>query len=468
MINFRFVAITAILILMYWFSTHPIKAKQTNNVQQPQEMTEVILSVDEEIPAYDVNFEQALNLAIDNNNKFNMQKEQTRVYKIKAQKSALNFLPQLNTSMTWDYQSNIQKLGEDDVIDIPFIGPISLAGFLYDEHWKRYNSVTATQPVTGLYRIYHYRRMADLSFDKAILEEERSKDNLALSVYYYYFSVLLAKYQLEAYEKNVKELESYHKIAHARYEEGSSIKRDAQKVEVELDNARYQVFVKQNEYKNKLNKLKNVLGIPQNCILEISSKVKPLKNELPEAEAIKIALENNEKIKQLELDIKIARHAKKEQYGRYIPDFNVRATYFNQSGMEYMPKNNFMLSFNMNFVFFDWGKRELSIKEKQHEINITELNLKDYLENLEIEVKNKYSKVLEAEMLTKVSENAMELAKKNVEISSLRYQTGLQLITDVLSDQSQLSKARASYYQALFNEQTSIAELKQAMGILSD
>lgn len=454
---------------MYWIFALPTLPQENSPPSSQEisaEVSEVELNLEKKPVSYNINFEQAMNLAIENNNRFNMQKEQTRIYKIKATKSMLNFLPQLNTSMTWDYQSNIQKLGEDDVIDIPFIGPVSLGGFLYDENWKRYNSVSATQPITGMYRIYHWRRIAELSFEKALLEEELSRDNLALNVYYYYFSVLLAKYQLEAYETNVKELKTYYKIALARYEEGSAIKRDAQKVQVELDNATYQVFVKENEYKNKLNKLKNVLGIPQNSILDINTTVPPLKNELPEEEALQTGLVNNEKIKQLELDIKIAQHAKKEEYGKYIPDFNVRATYFNQSGSEYMPNNNFMLSFNMDFEFFDWGKRELTIKEKQHEINISELNLKDYLENLQIEIKEKYSKVLEAEMLTKVSKNAVELAKKNVEISSLRYQTGLQIITDVLSDQSELSKARASYYQSLFNEQTSIAELKQAMGIL--
>lgn len=470
MLNLGYLKRLILLLLLSVFLCNSAYSQETQDPTQENtsvdEASEVFLNLASPQEEYNLTLEEAMNVAMENNSKFNIQKEQSKIFKIRAQQSALDFLPILNTTMQWDYQSNIAKIGQDDVIDIPFVGPVTFGGFLYDEKWKRYNSVVASQPITGLYRIYHWRRIAALSFDKAMLEEELAADNLALSVYYYYFNVLHSKYQLEADEQNVQELESYHKTAFARYEEGSSIKRDAQKVQVELDNARYKVFVSQNELKNKTNKMKNILGIPQNSSLTVNPSFENLSNSLPESEAIQVALENNQKIKQYEIDIKIAQHSKKEQFGRYIPDFNVNATYFNQSGMEYMPKNDFMLSFNMDFKFFDWGKRELSIKEKQHEINQANLNLKDYLENLEIDIKEKYSKVEEAEMLTEVSKKAVELAKKNVEISSLRYQTGLQLITDVLSDQSQLSKARANYYQALFNEQIAIAELKKAMGVL--
>jgi outer membrane protein TolC len=468
--SLRNLIIAAITINLYCFAinfTLAEEIQQTVKENQPQEIvSEVLLNLEEEPQVYSLNLEESLNLAMDNNNQFNIQKEETKIYKIKAQKSALSFLPHLSATMSLDYQSNIAKIGEDDTIRIPGIGPISLAGFMYDDHWKRYNAVSATQPVTGMYRLYHWRRIASLSFEKALLEEELAGEKLALNVYYYYFKVLLSKYQLEAYQKNVHELETYQKIAQARFDEGSSIKRDVQKIQVELDSSRYNVFVKENEYKNSLNRLKNILGIPQNSILEINQSFENLSNTLPEEEAIRQAIENNQKIKQLELDVKIATHAKKEQFGRYIPEVNVSTTYFNQSGMDYMAKNDFLLSINMEFNFFDWGKRELSIKQKQHEINQASLNLKDYLENIEIEIKEKYSKVQEAKMLTDVSENAVRLAEKNVEISSLRYKNGLQIIADVLSDQSQLSKARADYYQALFNEQAAIAELKQAMGIL--
>lgn len=458
------------LLLIYSISTNCLaQTKQEPlNIQEnlkQTNLTEITLPEENTPVNYDLNLEDSINMALDNNSIFNIQKKQTKIYKIKATKTTLDFLPTLNTGMQLSYQTEIADLATGGMT-VPGVGLISFSGFQVEENWKRENNVSATQTLTGLYRKYHLKRMADLSFDKALLEEEYSAQNTTLKVYNMYFDILADKYQIKALQENVDELQSYYDLAQARYEEGTALDRDVQKVEVELDNSKYAIYVKQNDLINKLDWFKNILGLNQQDNVNILDIYNEQDSSIALEDATKTALLNNQKLKQANIDIRIAKHNKKETYSRYIPDFDVSASYLNQTGADFYPENNFTVAFNMNFEFFDWGKRELTIKERQLEIEQAKLYLQDLVDTIQIDVKDKYNKIKEAQMLLNISEKNVDLSKRNVEISSERYKVGMEIISEVLKDQSELSQARSDYYQALYEKQKNIAQLKQAMGIL--
>jgi len=211
-----------------------------------------------------------------------------------------------------------------------------------------------------------------------------------------------------------------------------------------------------------------LLGLSLDDVLVIDTRFDSFSELEPLDGLQKLAIENNQKIKQQEINIKLAKHSKKLSYGSYIPDVNFNLNYLNQSGDDFMPKNNLIMGFNMDFEFFDWGKREIKIKEKQLQVEQSELMLKDYIQDVKIAVQKKYNRIIETRKLIEKSFKAVDLAKTNFDITSTRYNVGYALLTDVLSDQADLATARSDYYKALFKEQTAIAELKQVLGELID
>ncbi|MGD9581663.1 MAG: TolC family protein, partial [Vampirovibrionia bacterium] len=428
-------------------------------------LSEITLDNNIQPANYDLNLENSINMALDNNSIFNIQKKQTKDYKLEATKTLLDFLPTLSTAMQLSYQVNTANLSSSNMI-IPGLGMVTMPSYQVEDNWKRQNTVSAIQNITGLYRKYHAKKIADLSFEKAILEEEYSKQNTASKVYNVYFDILADKYQIKALEESIKELESYYELASERYKEGTALDRDAQKVEVELDSSKYAHFVKQNDLNNKLNWFKNILGLNQQDNINIIESYTEQDTNLSSEDAVKTAIENNKKLQQAGINIKIAKHAKKETYSRYIPEFDINTSYLNQQGDDFYPQNNFAVAFNMNFEFFDWGKRVLTIKQRQLEVEQAQLYEKDTLEALEIDVKDKFNKIKEAAMLIDVSKKNVELSQRNVEISSGRYKVGMEIMSEVLKDQSELSHARSDYYYALYNKQKTITNLKQAMGVL--
>jgi outer membrane protein TolC len=422
----------------------------------------------QEVPVtnYELTLESTLNLALENNSLFNIQKKESKIYSLRATKSTLDYLPDMNIAMRYGYSTQIASIGTDTTFVIPGVGPLTFAGFKVEDRWKRRNTVRASQPLTVLYEIYHRNKIVHLSFDKALLEEEYAANTLALNIYQTFFHILTLKYQIEAGENNITELESIHQLAQSRYEEGFSLLRDVQKVELELDYAKHTLMMKQNDLQESLNYLKKLSGLSLKDTLTIDAAFTPFKVPVALEELQTIAVENNQRLKVEELNIKIARHSKKEAYGAYIPDIYFDTTYVNQSGDEFLPKNNLVMSFNMDFNFFDWGKRELTIKERQLQIEQRQLAYKNYIDEIQLEVEKKFNKVEEARNLIDTTLKAVELAKNNFDITANRYKVGMALMTDVLSDQSDLAQARAEYYRALFGEQSAMAELKQSMGLL--
>lgn len=443
-----------------------VKEESVKVEKQSNDFTEVVLNADKAPENFNVNLEQALNMALENNSLFNIQKKQTKIYKIRAVKSALNFLPVMNTALKYSYQPEVGDMGSNSTYEIPGVGLIDFGDIPIEDNWKRQFTVSATQPILGLYRKYHIRRMADLTFEKALLEESGSGQSLANNVYSTYFDLLASQYQLEALKESVKELQAHYDLAFNRYKHGTALKRDAQKVEVSLERAKYNVLVKGYDIFSYKNRLKSLLNLSQNDSIEVSNTYKPLVEELDYEKAVRLAIENNKRLQQMGIDINIARHAKKESYSRYIPDFDISLSYINQAGNDFMPANNMLLSFNMNYDFFDWGQRELTIKERRLQLEQANLAYNDYYQNLEVDVKDAINDVKEAKKLIEVSEKNVELAKTNVDISSNRYKVGLELISDVLTDQQDLSRARFKYYKALFDKEKSIVQLKEIMGIL--
>src|SRR3989339_1243491 len=140
--------LTILLLLLVSTAISDCFAEDTNDPavnNDPKQVNLSEISLPEEATStnYDLNLEDSINFALDNNSIFNIQKKQTNIYKIKATKTILDFLPTLNTGMKLGYQTNIADL-DTGGMTIPGVGLVSFTGFQVEQNWKRENNVSAT------------------------------------------------------------------------------------------------------------------------------------------------------------------------------------------------------------------------------------------------------------------------------------------------------------------------------------
>lgn len=83
-----------------------------------------------------------------------------------------------------------------------------------------------------------------------------------------------------------------------------------------------------------------------------------------------------------------------------------------------------------------------------------------------VEVDNALSLLREAEQKLTVAEKAVAQSEETLRIEELKYRAGAGTITDVLLSESAMSLANANYYQALYDYNSAITEIKKATGTI--
>ncbi|MEG1160133.1 MAG: TolC family protein, partial [Acidaminococcaceae bacterium] len=86
-------------------------------------------------------------------------------------------------------------------------------------------------------------------------------------------------------------------------------------------------------------------------------------------------------------------------------------------------------------------------------------------DNVQLDVRNSYLNLKEAEKRISTSYVAVAKAEEDYHIAQVRYQAGVGTNTDVIDAQVALTQAKTNYVQALYDYNTSNATLERAMGI---
>ncbi len=235
--------------------------------------------------------------------------------------------------------------------------------------------------------------------------------------------------------------------------------------------------------KNKLEKylwIFSVVGITIYFLLLMSFKTYCSDNSyLSIDDCISIALENNlgyqisqSKVEVKEEQIKEAKGASKVNakfMGGYVrmndsPDMDSIAegdfSYLYSSGQA-IP----LISFNMSKVLYSGGKIKTFIKQAETERTIAENELEISKQDLIYKVIEAYYRVLQAEGLTKVSEQALTQIKAHLETSRSLLSEGMIAPIDLSRINSQLSRLEHNLIKAENGHMLAMYNLNATMGI---
>lgn len=80
------------------------------------------------------------------------------------------------------------------------------------------------------------------------------------------------------------------------------------------------------------------------------------------------------------------------------------------------------------------------------------------------EIKDSYLNMENARKRIDVSQKAVDEAKENLRIETIKYEAGSGISTDVIDAQTTLLRAETDYYQAIYDENIAIASLRRAIG----
>ena len=118
----------------------------------------------------------------------------------------------------------------------------------------------------------------------------------------------------------------------------------------------------------------------------------------------------------------------------------------------------------VSWTFFEWGKTHYAVKQALETMNKMRSDLDNTRLNAGFEVKQDLLDIQAAADRIRVGQKAVESAREGYRMAVARYQAQVGTNTDVLDNQSRVTKAEAQFNTALADYQVALAKLFVAMG----
>ena len=307
---------------------------------------------------------------------------------------------------------------------------------------------------------------AKLKSKSADLDVEKTKQQLKLDATNGYFAVLQARNLLQVSKQSVDNLEAHLKNVQAQYSVGTVAKSDVLRSEVEVADAQQSLIKAQNSYDLAVSSLNNVIGLPLDSELSIKDDLKYVQNSLTLDNSISFALANRPEAVQAQVAVDVANQGLKIARSGSKPDVSFSAgTGWSDSEFPGTENNDWSMGIKASWNVFDSGLTKAQVKQADFGIDKATEQAKQTKDSIQLEVRQAFLNMKEAEKRISTSQVAVDKAEEDFKIAQVRYSAGVGTNLDVIDAQLALTQAKTNYIQAMYDFNTSKANLDKAMGV---
>lgn len=366
------------------------------------------------------------------------------------------FYPQLGLS------ANYTRLDESPSIEGSSFGNISFGD---DDIYSLKGS--AQQPLYTGGKIDTSYRMAKISKELADWNYEKVKADLILKAKSAYFQALKAeKFKLVAGEA-VRQVEAHRDLTSNLLEAGIVTKLDLLKAEVVLAQTKQNLIKAEDGLKMAQSDLNILLGRPieEKVALEELDDYQP--SNLTLDTCLKEALANRPELKQMEINIVLAKLGIKLARSSYYPEVALIGDYDYQKGSSQVPEDwegSWSITLSGSINPWDFGKTRSQVEAAGLELGRVENGKAQLVDGITLEVQRAYLASHTTFSSIEVAKDAIGEAEESLRITEEKYKVGMATSTDVLDAQTDLISARTNYYTVLYDYFIAMAEVSKAMG----
>lgn len=292
----------------------------------------------------------------------------------------------------------------------------------------------------------------------------KAKEQVRLDAATSYFNVLQARNMVKVNQESVDNLNEHLKNVQAQYTVGTVAKADLLRSEVELANAQQNLTKAQSSYDVAVASLNNTIGIP----MDMQSSYKDDLNYAPYNtsldESITQAMNRRPEIAQSKYNIDFARIGVKVADSDRMPTIALGAAE-GWGGPDFPGNtNNWSMSLSASWNIFDSGLTRAKVKEAGSTLDKAQAQDKQTRDGIELEVRQAYFSMKEAEQRIQTSRVAVDKANEDMKIAQTKYSAGAGTNLDVIDAQLAMTQAKTNYTQALYDYNTNKAKLDKATG----
>jgi len=297
------------------------------------------------------------------------------------------------------------------------------------------------------------------------VEDNRNetRDTVILGVQQGYFNVLATQRLLGVADETVRQTSKQLEQAQGRHEVGVAPKFDVTTAEVTLANAKLNQLSARNNYAVARETLRNALGINGPLDFDLVDNLGTDRTRMSADEALEIAYRQRPDLLSL-IDQEDAQQEQVTSLQRqYYPTVNSTGNYL-WKGNDFPLQDTWMIGASVNLSILNGGLVRAQIAEANANLKVLEYNEEALRQNIALQVRQAVLNVQQAAESIGVAEKGAQQARENLELAEGRYNTGVGNIIELTTAQVSLTQADATYVQALYSYQTSVATLENAIG----
>ncbi|RYZ31116.1 MAG: TolC family protein [Chitinophagaceae bacterium] len=308
----------------------------------------------------------------------------------------------------------------------------------------------------------------DLSASAIDVVKERIKD----SAYKRYYAILIAEKQLFFTDESLKRLQKLYADDSIMYKNGFAERLDLDRVQVQINNLQSTRNTISNAINISYAALKLSLGLPQQDVVVLKEDLNTnnIKDGLLdesfryEDRAVIRQLGNAKRLQELDV--------KRNRLGG-LPTVAFGANYtLNGQGQKFFTNSNTLwinsayVGLNINVPIFDGFQRRYKTLQAELNVEKTENNITNVKQAIDFEQNITKSSLRNALADLDLQERNMLLAEKVFNTTKLKFQEGLGSSFEVLTADTEMQRAQANYFNALYNAIVARISYQNSLGKL--
>ncbi len=286
-----------------------------------------------------------------------------------------------------------------------------------------------------------------------------------------FYGVLLSHDALLMMQANLKNAEENLGNVRLLAAQGLVSEYDLLRAEVALANLRPEIIRSENSYRQALNGLKIMLGVPYLTAVRIQGTLdlQPVDEDLLR-EATATVLESNPSLGALRHQADVHDAIVAVERSGYLPTLSAFGTYaytsqnnqFKFALPDFITSSTIGLSLSMNI--FNGLQTNARVEQAQLESRKTRESILGLENTLQTSVESIVLQIHRARQRVEAQARTVEQAEKGYRIATTRYKNGAGTLLEVNDAQLALTQAKVNRMQALYDHLVASADLDQALG----
>ena len=302
----------------------------------------------------------------------------------------------------------------------------------------------------------------------ATLGTTATRQQLTLEVTTSYLNVLQARNLTEVAQQGVDDLGAHLKIVENFYDAGTVSRSDVLQTQVRLANSRNNLIKAQNSYKLARYKLNTVIGLPLHNEAPLADNFSSKPNSQTVDNSVANALQNRPEMAQATLKIAMAQDKVKIAGSGKLPTVALvgTETWSDTNPSTTKDRNSWLVGVNVQLNVFDNGVTKSQVKQTEHEVTEAQEQAHQVADKISLEVCQAYLNVQEATERITNNQVAVHQSQTDYGLAQERYEAGVGTNLDVIDAELAMIQAKTNYIQALYDSNSSMAQLDKAMGVV--